>query len=94
VVPGTPDGVADDESLRERPTVVRALRSHGIAATVNAGEKDGFVANPSREQTSLGYEVGGDADGEVGPLRALGMVTHDETLLERFTITLSSHCAS
>jgi hypothetical protein len=64
---------------------VHALGSDGKATALDAHKKDGFVTNSPRKETALGYEVGGDAGGEVRAWRVLRMVTHGVILLERNT---------
>ena len=76
VVPGTPNGVADDEALGERPAVVAARRPDGEGLAPAPDEEDGLALDVPETRLSVLEIVEGQARGQVGPFRFARLVAH------------------
>jgi hypothetical protein len=76
MMPGTANRFANEQSIGEGSTVVRALPTDGVAAAANARHQDRVVTDAPRQEPTFGNEIGRDPDRKVGPRRTLGLVAH------------------
>src|SRR5690606_21837035 len=79
VVPGTPDRLANDETLGERPPVVRAASTDGRERAAAPREQDWLAAGVTEQSTALRNRAGIDAHRQVRP-RQRGAISSHFTL--------------
>jgi hypothetical protein len=77
VVQWAPDGVADEEPFRERPTVVRARGAHGERLITVAREYDGLATGMPEYHPTVG-EISDRAPvgGKIGPAQRWSITRH------------------
>ena len=76
MVPGTSNGIADDDPISERGPVMRALGAYRKDVVTLAREENRFVTDMSFKQASIREAREGDSSGEVGAFWALRRGCH------------------
>jgi len=69
MMPGTADGVVDDQPLRERPTVMRAGRPNREQLITAAGKEYRIIPYMPADHPAIGHITEGNARGEIRSLR-------------------------
>jgi hypothetical protein len=73
VVPGTADGVIDDESVGERTTVVAACGADRVDVIPAAHDDDRFAVDVTAQRHPVDERVHRNAGREIGTLEMLGL---------------------
>jgi hypothetical protein len=76
MVPRAAEGFADEDSLVEWRSVVRALSADGEPVRLDVNEQDGFSKGVPRDELTRTYSAGLDALSEVGPGQLIEILCH------------------